>query len=256
MKLLNCSTFRIEEFFGSLMPKSYVVLSHRWEADEVTYQDVVNNHPKTLERKRGWAKIRATCRVTLKRGHAYAWVDTCCIDKTSSAEASKAINSMFKWYADAAVCCAFLSDVGGTAGRPFAKSLWFTRGWTKKILLHGSAPRPGIRTLLSSVPAATQVTTQEEDRAYSLLGIFGVNMPMLYGEGSGAFMRLQEEIIKEMNDLSLFVWMASSPRGTSAQDVPKYRGILASSPHEFKDSCKLELSRDTKYNPDVGTSDC
>ncbi|KAK1974961.1 heterokaryon incompatibility protein-domain-containing protein [Colletotrichum cereale] len=278
MKLLNCSTFRIEEFFGSSMPKSYVVLSHRWEADEVTYQDVVNNHPETLDRKRGWAKIRATCRVALKRGHAYAWVDTCCIDKTSSAEVSEAINSMFKWYADAAVCCAFLSDVGGTAGWPFAESLWFTRGWTlqeliapreilffdrdwaligtgaqlcdaihartgisKKILLHGSAPGPGIRTLLSSVPvavrmswAATRVTTREEDRAYSLLGIFGVNMPMLYGEGSGAYMRLQEEIIKETNDLSLFAWMASSPRGTSTKDVPEYR-----------DSCKLELSRDT-----------
>ncbi|KAK1975373.1 HET domain-containing protein [Colletotrichum cereale] len=290
MKLLNCSTLKIEEFFGSSIPKSYVALSHRWEVDEVTYQDVIN-HPETLARKRGWTKIRATCRIALERGHDYAWVDTCCIDKTSSAELSEAINSMFKWYSNAAVCYAFMSDVG--TNQPFAESLWFTRGWTlqelvapgeilffdrdwdligtgaqlcdiihgrtgisKKILLHGSAPGPSIRALLSSIPvavrmswAATRLTTREEDRAYSLLGIFGVNMPMLYGEGSGAFMRLQEEIIKEANDLTLFAWMGP-PGELEARNPPEYRGILASSPHEFEKSGGLELSRDSKYNPE------
>ncbi|WQF90267.1 Putative heterokaryon incompatibility [Colletotrichum destructivum] len=290
MRLLNCSTLKIEEFFGSSIPKSYVVLSHRWEDDEVTYQDVIHN-AKTLAQKRGWAKIRETCRIALERGHNYAWVDTCCIDKTSSAELSEAINSMFKWYANAAVCYVFLSDVG--TNQAFAESVWFTRGWTlqeliaprellffdrdwdligtgaqlcdvihrrtgisEKILLHGSAPGPSIGALLSSIPvavrmswAATRVTTREEDSAYSLLGIFGVNMPMLYGEGSGAFMRLQEEIIKETNDLTLFAWMAS-PGDSGAQGLPEYRGILASSPREFKNSGKLELSRDAKYNPE------
>ncbi|GKT50423.1 vegetative incompatibility protein HET-E-1 [Colletotrichum spaethianum] len=250
----------------------------------------------TLAQKSGWVKIRQTCRIALERGHNYAWVDTCCIDKTSSAELSEAINSMFKWYANASACYAFLSDVG--TNQPFAESLWFTRGWTlqelvapreilffdrdwdpigtvvqlcdvihartgisEKVLLHGSAPGPSIGILLSSIPvavrmswAATRVTTREEDRAYSLLGIFGVNMPMLYGEGSNAFMRLQEEIIKETNDLSLFAWMCSSEQ-LGAQDQPGYRGILASSPHEFKNSGKLELSRDTKYNPEVGAPD-
>ncbi|KZL80886.1 het domain-containing protein [Colletotrichum incanum] len=290
MKLLNCSTLKIEEFFGSSIPRSYVVLSHRWEADEVTYQDVINN-AKTLVQRGGWVKIRETCRIALERGHDYAWVDTCCIDKTSSAELSEAINSMFNWYANAAVCYVFLSDVG--TNQPFAESLWFTRGWTlqelvaprellffdrdwdligtgaqlcdvihgrtgisEKVLLHGSASGPSIRAILSSIPvavrmswAATRVTTREEDRAYSLLGIFGVNMPMLYGEGSGAFMRLQEEIIKETNDLTLFAWMCSLGE-SEAQDLPEYRGILASSPREFINSGKLVLSRDTKYNPE------
>ncbi|KAF6825510.1 HET domain-containing protein, partial [Colletotrichum musicola] len=76
MKLLNCSTLKIEEFVGSSIPKSYVILSHRWEAEEVTYQDVTGGSPQTLEQKRGWAKIRQTCRVALERGHDYAWVDT------------------------------------------------------------------------------------------------------------------------------------------------------------------------------------
>ncbi|KAJ0154261.1 Vegetative incompatibility protein HET-E-1 [Colletotrichum tanaceti] len=292
MKLLNCSTLGIEEFFGSSIPESYVVLSHRWESDEVTYQDVMNS-ARTLGQRSGWAKIRETCRIARERGHDYAWIDTCCIDKTSSAELSEAINSMFKWYANAAVCYVYLSDVG--TNQPFAESLWFTRGWTlqelvaprellffdkdwdligtgaqlcdvihgrtgisKKILLHGSAPGPsiGIGALLATIPvavrmswAATRVTTREEDVAYSLLGIFGVNMPMLYGEGSGAFMRLQEEIIKETNDLTLFAWMCSSGE-PGAPGLPEYRGILASSPHEFKNSGKLELRRDTKYNPE------
>lgn len=294
MKLLNCSTLEIEEFFGTSIPTSYAILSHRWEADEVTYQDVTNR-PGTLAQRRGWAKIRETCRVALERGHDYAWVDTCCIDKTSSAELSEAINSMFKWYADAAVCFAFLSDVD--SHQTFAESLWFTRGWTlqelvapreilffdrdwdlvgtraqlcdvihertgvsDKILLHGSAsgPRPrGIRSLLSSIPvavrmswAAGRMTTREEDRAYSLLGLFGVNMPMLYGEGSGAFMRLQEEIIKQTADLTLFAWTDVS-RGSTDQESEEYRGILATSPDEFRGSGNLTLSRDVRYNPEV-----
>ncbi|KAF6810313.1 HET domain-containing protein [Colletotrichum sojae] len=294
MKLLNCSTLKIEEFFGSLVPKSYAILSHRWEADEVTYQDVTNR-PETLARRRGWAKIRETCRVALERGHDYAWVDTCCIDKTSSAELTEAINSMFKWYADAVVCFAFLSDMG--TGQPFRESLWFTRGWTlqelvapreilffdrdwdlvgtraqlcdviqertgvsEKILLHGSDSGPGprsIRSLLSSIPvavrmswAAERMTTREEDRAYSLLGLFGVNMPMLYGEGSGAFMRLQEEIMKQTADLSLFAWTDISGESTD-QESNEYRGILAISPDEFCGSGNLTLSRDVRYNPEV-----
>ncbi|KAK0741534.1 hypothetical protein B0T18DRAFT_394114 [Schizothecium vesticola] len=49
-------------------------------------------------------------------------------------------------------------------------------------------------------------TTRIEDKAYSLLGIVDVNMPLLYGEGINAFIRLQEEIIKVSTDESLFAW--------------------------------------------------
>jgi hypothetical protein len=78
--------------------------------------------------------------------------------------------------------------------------------------------------------AAQRVTTRVEDRAYCLLGLFGVNIPMLYGEGEKAFIRLQEEIMKDTSDESLFAW-----RDESA-DPKALTGLLATSPSMFKDS--------------------
>lgn len=78
--------------------------------------------------------------------------------------------------------------------------------------------------------AAKRVTTRIEDRAYCLLGLFGINMPMLYGESEKAFIRLQEEIMKESSDESLFAW-----RDENA-DPDALTGLLASSPSMFKDS--------------------
>ncbi|EIW51976.1 uncharacterized protein TRAVEDRAFT_86572, partial [Trametes versicolor FP-101664 SS1] len=69
------------------------------------------------------------------------------------------------------------------------------------------------RTTLTSISvakrmswAATRWTTRVEDRAYSLLGLFGVHMSPIYGEGANAFLRLQEEIIKTIPDQSIFAW--------------------------------------------------
>ena len=53
---------------------------------------------------------------------------------------------------------------------------------------------------------ASRKTTRVEDRAYCLLGIFDVNMPLLYGEGMRAFARLQEEITRTETNLSIFAW--------------------------------------------------
>ncbi|KAK5625832.1 hypothetical protein RRF57_001548 [Xylaria bambusicola] len=74
--------------------------------------------------------------------------------------------------------------------------------------------------------ASKRQTTRTEDMAYCLLGIFNVNMPLIYGEGRRAFMRLQEEIAKESYDLSLFAWQ-------QLDFSQNYRGILARSPEEF-----------------------
>ena len=72
--------------------------------------------------------------------------------------------------------------------------------------------------------AAQRETTREEDLAYCLFGIFEVNLPLLYGEGSRAFIRLQEEIVRNSNDLTVFAWQAKEP---------SVRGIFARSPSEF-----------------------
>ena len=192
-------------------------------------------------------KIRDACKVAREAGYEYLWIDSCCIDKTSSSELSEAINSMYLWYGQANACYAYLADVPSAedpraTDSSFRKSRWFTRGWTLQELI---APRS--LTFLSAewevigskfalddlieeitgIPdaallhrktldnfsvaqrlswASARETTRIEDRAYSLLGIFDISMPTLYGEGERAFRRLQEEILLRVPDQSLFAW--------------------------------------------------
>lgn len=94
--------------------------------------------------------------------------------------------------------------------------------------------------------AGKRETTRVEDLAYCLLGIFGVNLPLLYGEGRHAFIRLQEEILKSSNDMSLFAW-----RTENLNDYPSYYcGILASHPKYFQNSSAICLTNDAVFAPD------
>jgi hypothetical protein len=226
--------------------------------------------------KNSFSKIEATCRTALDQGIHYVWVDTCCIDKSSSAELSEALNSMFRWYKNAIYCFAFLSDL--PAGSQFRacddvrKCRWFTRGWTLQELiapttvifydanwnflgtkqelaqeiqaitdvdegvLKGGMPLTAIPLAKRMSWAAKRKTTRVEDLAYCLLGIFDVNMPMLYGEGVRAFVRLQEEILKKTTDLSLLAWRAKKDS--------EYRGILAETPTEYLGCSMVHLNDD------------
>ncbi|KAK6072734.1 HET domain-containing protein [Seiridium cupressi] len=123
-----------------------------------------------------------------------------------------------------------------------------------------SNPSRDLESLLRSIPVARRMswasrrrTTRKEDIAYCLLGIFSVNMPMLYGEGMRAFTRLQEEIMKDSNDLTLFIWQgcASSPDDLN---VTEYRGILAHDPSEFARAAEFEPMADLKFNPEFSMS--
>jgi hypothetical protein len=96
--------------------------------------------------------------------------------------------------------------------------------------------------------AQNRQTAKTEDIAYSLLGIFGVNMAMTYGEEHMAFIRLQKEILAQYNDLSIFAWTAN-PTGNNGK-VPEFRGILAHSPAEFANAGSFEPSRNAIANPD------
>jgi hypothetical protein len=131
------SEFSLVESFGKNIPR-YAVLSHTWGADneEVTFKDLVGGAGKT---KAGYSKIRFCGKQAANDGLQYFWVDTCCIDKSSSAELSEAINSMFRWYHEAAKCYVYLSDVstsGFARNNPsFQKSRWFTQGWTLQELI-------------------------------------------------------------------------------------------------------------------------
>ncbi|KAL8949499.1 MAG: hypothetical protein Q9222_004397 [Ikaeria aurantiellina] len=235
MRLLQTTEYILHEFHGRQIPP-YVILSHTWEQEEVSFEDIQTPDCMSLA---GYEKIIQCCKFAAARGWEYIWIDTCCIDKRSSAELSEAINSMFRWYQEAQVCYTYLSDVLTISRDDFCCSRWFTRGWTLQELL-----APGLVTFvnafwevldtkrslwreLSSVTgispehlidpstastatkmswASRRETTRLEDVAYCLLGLFDVNMPLMYGEGDKAFMRLQHEIVRVLDDESIFAW--------------------------------------------------
>jgi hypothetical protein len=141
MRLINTSSLELEEFLDD-RAQTYAILSHRWEDDEVSLQDMQKG-TENAKKKHGFAKIKRCCELAKESGLRYAWVDTCCIDKTSSAELSEAINSMYRWYQNAFVCYAYLFDVRQLQGEwewdvqksdfraHFLLSAWWTRGWSR-----------------------------------------------------------------------------------------------------------------------------
>jgi len=314
MRLLHTKSFELEVFLGNNTPP-YAILSHTWGKEEVLFEHVNGGLKPGTTKKLGWAKVRYSCAEAASDGYEYVWIDTCCIDKSSSAELSEAINSMFKWYQDAGICYAYLEDVDVTIDlttdiidlttpdprpslpRQFSASRWFTRGWTLQELIapqdvrfytrswnfiasrqkdesyarlieertgipvsvlrrdmccyvgqrlrdtaHQSSQEcPGCHRGINSLDvlndhsiaermswAAARQTTRIEDQAYCLLGLFGVHMPLLYGEGSRAFIRLQEEIIKISDDQSIFAFASQYEDGNDS--------LLARSPHAFDKS--------------------
>lgn len=267
MRLLNSSNLQLQDFPANKIP-DYAILSHTWGDYEVSFADIEKG---SAEGKAGYRKIRRSCWQPVAQRLGYIWIDTCCIDKSSSAELSEAINSMHSWYKGARRCYAYLADVPATLGTEikkaaFANSRWFKRGWTlqeligpsdlmffsrewieigtESILCEEIAAIIGIsvniltgKASLESASIAKRMswashrcTTRKEDVAYCLMGLFDVNMPLLYGEGERAFIRLQEEIIKHSDDQSLFAW--TDPAAAADHQC----GLLASSPAHFATS--------------------
>jgi len=258
MRFVDTELIQVREL-GESGPDKYAILSHTWSHGEVTYQDM---RAGSALGRIGYSKVEQACKIARDSRYRYLWMDTCCIDKTSSAEVSQAINSMFQYYQRADCCIAFLSDWDTASTDGLRKSRWFKRGWTLQELL---APKRvefydanwqyrgdkaklsadiqaaakiqrGVldgKILLEDVPVAVRMswassreTKYIEDTAYCLLGIFDINMPLLYGEGNKAFLRLQEEIIKQSTDMSIFAWR-------SKDNDQKYTGLLATSPELF-----------------------
>ena len=168
MRLINTSTLQFEQFIGTKKPP-YAILSHTWGDQEVTYDETLSLSQET-RRKAGFQKIESCCSIAREYGLSYAWVDTCCIDKRSSAELSEAINSMYRWYHDAEVCFTYIADVdavptgGETHGftdqiQAFKKSRWFSRGWTLQELI---APRK--RVFFSNDWSLIHFSTDETEK--------------------------------------------------------------------------------------------
>jgi hypothetical protein len=250
MRLLQSdddSNLSLTEFLESAIP-NYAILSHKWGATEVTFKDLTDGTSKS--KASGYSKIQFCRKQARRDGLQYFWIDTCCIDKSSSAELSEAINSMFRWYQEAARCYVYLSDVSTedrkasdvsakcTWESAFRASKWFTRGWTLQELLapisvefySQEGKSLGNKTTLgqqiheiTGIPisalqgselsqfssnqifgwAKNRQTTREEDWVYSLLGIFGISMPIIYGEGRKNAVR---RLTKEMDVMSECSW--------------------------------------------------
>jgi hypothetical protein len=143
MRLLNTSTYKLEEFWDSSIPP-YAILSHTWEKEEITLQEFqAFQRDEEITRKAGFVKVHRFVELARQDDFAWVWIDTCCIDKTSSAELSEAINSMFKWYQSAKICYVYLydyalNDLSESTHEEFSKCKWLTREWTLQELI---APR-------------------------------------------------------------------------------------------------------------------
>ncbi|CAG8973024.1 hypothetical protein HYALB_00007251 [Hymenoscyphus albidus] len=221
MRLLDTRSepLQIRSFFGSDSPE-YAILSHTWGSadDEVSFSDVCQGK---AEGKRLYSKVRKSCDLAASHGFEYIWIDTCCIDKSSSAELQEAICSVYRWYKNARICYVHLEDFLAPTSSCEKPSLWnsrwFTRGWTLQELiaptfvelydrnwteigtnlslcehisditdispavLRGSDPTKG--SIAERISwAASRSTTRVEDAAYSLLGLFDVFIPMYWVE--------------------------------------------------------------------------
>src|SRR6266480_5151756 len=99
MRLLNARTRQLESFNDERKIPEYAILSHTWGKDEVTFRDFAELSPEQLILKEGYDKVAKCCAKSLEYdGLEWVWMDTCCIDQSSSAELSEAINSMYQWY--------------------------------------------------------------------------------------------------------------------------------------------------------------
>ncbi|EMT62950.1 Vegetative incompatibility protein HET-E-1 [Fusarium odoratissimum] len=215
----------------------YAILSHRWgkPEDEVSFDDMIAG---THESKKGHENLSAVVDKPEIDGIRHVWVDTCCINKASSAELSDPITSMFAYYNQSRVCYAFLNDVAS-----FSQSVWSIRGWTLQELIALQQVRffdsrwsligcktdddhvsiTNIDPILLRVPTTTKVisiskkmswaaqreTTRKKDMAYCFMEIFRVFVSPLYGEGAHAFTNsglsilLPLSMINESNGLYL-----------------------------------------------------
>ncbi|PMD39409.1 hypothetical protein L207DRAFT_634014 [Hyaloscypha variabilis F] len=282
----------LEEYFDDAIPE-YAILSHTWGKEEVSFQEWTSlfRHRKlekrfgksieymfasleldTIHERSGYSKIERCAEEARSNGIDYVWIDTCCIDKTSSAELSEAINSMFRWYEDSVICYAYLSDVATLDGlehedSDFNDLVFFDQGW------NGSRNKNDILEVISKITgipeqfisgrerfqsacfarkmawASKRTTTRKEDMAYCLLGIFEVNMPLLYGEGEGAFMRLQEEIVKQTQDQSFLALGLDLPANRDY-----FGGVFAPSPADFEGCRYLRSLTDYYLEPSQMTN--
>ncbi|KAG1731240.1 heterokaryon incompatibility protein-domain-containing protein [Suillus paluster] len=227
----------------------YATLSHRWGQGEPTYA-TFEEMKKSARKTPGLEKLMNFCEKAKECGAEFAWSDTCCIDKSSSAELDESIRSMFKWYRNSHVCIVYLAQ--SETIEDVLHDEWMERGWTLQELLapirikffnkrwiaitrnnndkdHSKMmdtlnratgiPHGDLRRFNNISPsnvdkrmtwAAKRKTTRVEDVAYSLMGIFRVSMQIAYGEGGDSAFGRLIEAIMQAGDPSVLNWKGES----------------------------------------------
>lgn len=263
MRFLDTYTLELKDFLEA-PSEHYAILSHRWYSldEEVSYKEYLG---KSKKNRFGYKKIMEFCNIAREDGYSLAWIDTCCIDKRSSAELTEAINSMYKWYQNSKRCYVYLYD---KTASDWLQSEWWTRGWTlqelvapdnlvfydknwrkigskkcekivdkivdatklpKDLIMTNDLQPYSVGVIMSW--ASGRTTTRVEDEAYCLLGLFEVSMPMLYGEGRAAFRRLQHIIFDQTGDETIFAFTSNSSTDKSSLG---YQSLFATSPKQFR----------------------
>ncbi|KAN0089614.1 Heterokaryon incompatibility protein (HET) domain containing protein [Hyaloscypha variabilis] len=271
MRLLNIQTMKMEEYYDKAVPR-YAILSHRWGDEEKAaikrksgYSKIVSCAELAQKHQFGRGEIFPLSHVWIDT----CCIDK--TNNAELSEAINSMFKWYRDAWGCIVYLSDVS--AGLRKKEMEESVrasnWFKRGWTlqellapgyveffdqewihlfersdgtdliqsitgiDKNILNGWRQLSGACTAKKMSWAAGRVTTRQEDVAYCLLGIFDVNMPLLYGEGSRAFERLQEEIIKRSGDLSIFAWGFNTP-------TRRYSNrIFAYSPDDFSGCSKL-----------------
>ena len=263
MRLLNTHTFRLENLDFDVGQTQYALLSHTWTKKEPLLEDVERFGCR--EDVDEYGKLAKSCYIASQESLDYVWVDSCCVDRRNAPEVEMTEIRMYHWFEQAALVIVHLSDVDSLDHQEFEHSRWFMRSWTLQELV---APRGIVRffsrnweylgsrsnlseriSSITGIPtnvltghklhsdysiaqrmswASRRFCTAPEDAAYSLMGLFDVEVPLLRGIGAEkAFLRLQEEIIKKSPDGSIFAWKSRNLKSS---------GLLAPSLDCFRES--------------------
>ncbi|KAI9459270.1 hypothetical protein HD554DRAFT_2137357 [Boletus coccyginus] len=238
----------------------YAVLSDEWGNPEPAYGDIPR--PAVTEDRPGHYNVAKFCDIVRGYDMEYAWVDSCCIDKSSDAELNRSICLMYRWYANSSICVAHLAD--SIVIEDLSRDTWFKRGWTLMQLLAPERLKfynkmwcpltdhlndKQSPEIMAAVERATSISPLEfqrfdpksldtyqlskrmrwaanrstllaEDRAYSLMGIFGVTIDVAYEEGgSRAFSRLFKEIVHLSNSPEVVNWIGKPATGLSLRSL-------------------------------------
>lgn len=256
----SADTTIIHNFLRHHWQLRYAILSDVWGNPEPAYGDIPD--PAFPEGRPGHRNVAKFCEIAREHDMEYAWVDSCCIDRSSDAELNRSIRSMYRWYANSSICIAHLADT--TFLEDLSRDTWFRRGWTlmqllapERLKFYNKSWHPLTHHLndkrwpeiLAPIEVATSIsplelqqfdpksldtyqitkrmrwaanrsTTLAEDRAYSLMGLFGVIVDVAYGEGGlRAFSRLFKEIAHFSNSPEVVNWVGKPAAGLSLRSL-------------------------------------